>query len=142
MPQLCRAAAALACLTLFVPPGVAADAVPASHSSPWLRIRTYDSDGVFVSGPARTAGMTTLILVGGALAVACTPADLVYGLAQREGYGTVSAACASQAGQAAAGPFYLAVGAPFWLLKATFWDAPRALLRRQPSESRVKPDLG
>ena len=134
----------LAVVTWLLVAGAAGAAeVEPAPAAPWLDIHTYDPDGPFVSIPAKTAGMATLVVVGGAMAVFCSPFDLVIGLANRGGYGATAQACASQCGHAAANGTYLAIGAPFWLLKGAFWDGPRRLLRGPaPPPERLKPDVG
>ena len=44
-------------------------------------------------------------------------------------YGDVAAACGSRAGTFAGSAFYILGGAPFWITKQVFWNAPKALLK-------------
>jgi hypothetical protein len=134
--------AALASLLLAVAPARADDPAPAEPSR-FLEIHAYEPDGPFVTVPARTFGMITLILAGGSAAILCTPIDLVRGVVRREGFGEITEACGSQVGQSAASVAYITAGAPFWLLKRGFWDGPRTLLGYgAPSPDRVQPDVG
>ncbi|MGD9763844.1 MAG: hypothetical protein AB7V27_09045 [Candidatus Binatia bacterium] len=102
----------------------AADGDP---DSPWLDIHTYDADGPFVTAPAKTVGIGTYILVGGAAALACTPVDLARALPKGEGYGETAKACGAGIGKPAGRATYIAAGAPFWLVKKVAWDFPRRL---------------
>ena len=112
---------------------------PTNGPGPWLPIRTYSPDGPFVSIPAQTVGMTTLIIVGGAAATLCMPVDLVRGIIRRAGYGSIAEACGSRVGGAAATGTYLAAGAPFWATKQLLWDGPRRLLFGAPTPAPAAP---
>ncbi len=94
-----------------------------------IELPTFVGEGLFVTVPANVVGMPAMILFGGAATVVCTPFDLVRGLSIGSGYGTVAAACGSRAGTFAGSAAYILGGAPFWITKQVFWNAPRALLK-------------
>lgn len=94
-----------------------------------IELPTFAGEGPFVTVPANVLGMPTLVLVGGTATLACTPFDLLRGLSVGGGYGSVAAACASRVGGVAGSAAYILGGAPFWVTKQVFWNAPRALLR-------------
>ncbi|MEO8605600.1 MAG: hypothetical protein ABI629_23730 [bacterium] len=130
-------------------PAAAADAAvsppgPTINTDPWLPIHTYTPDGWFVRGPAETAGMTMLIIVGGTAATFCMPIDLVRGMWRGSGYGSIAEACGARVGDAAATGSYLAAGAPFWATKQLVWNVPRRLLFGAPKAAAVTtdPELG
>ena len=119
-----RAAVVLAALLLAAP--MAAEQLPELNPDPYLTVDAYADDGPFVSWPAQAVGMTTMVVVGGTFATLCMPFDLMRGL-QKGNYGGLAQACGSGTGGPAGNGAYLVGGAPFWAMKKTFWDAPRAL---------------
>lgn len=125
MPSVRRLAAALTCLLAAA--SAAAETTPPPRPSRWLEIHTYDPEGPFVALPAQTFGMTTLIVVGGGAAMLCMPFDFAHTFIHRGDYGAIAESCGSNVGQVAASGTYLAGGAPFFVLKKMFWDAPRML---------------
>jgi hypothetical protein len=118
-----------AAVCLLIAVGAAADDRARPTDQPWLDIHTYDPNGPFVTVPAWSMGMAVLVLTGGSMAVMCTPVDLILGLTHTLEFGETAQACGSQTGHAVANVTYLAAGAPFWLIKTAFWDAPRQLVR-------------
>jgi hypothetical protein len=148
-----RVAVGLAALLVAAPmraePPTLGDTPPAQSAAdaslnphPWLPTHEYDPDGPFVTIPAKTFGMTAMILVGGAAATVCMPLDLVRGMWRRTGYGSNAEACGASFGDAAAKGSYIAGGAPFWAAKHLVWDGPRYLLFGAPSPTPARPDAG
>ncbi|MDX2169101.1 MAG: hypothetical protein SF182_18680 [Deltaproteobacteria bacterium] len=119
-----RCLAVLAVLLLAA--AARAEQLPELNDSPYLSVDTYAADGPFVSWPAQAVGMTSMVIVGGSVATLCMPFDLMRGL-QKGNYGGLAQYCGAGAGRPAGNGAYLLVGAPFWAMKKTFWDAPKAL---------------
>ena len=132
---------ALASILIAAAPAQAETSAPPAPSR-YLEVHVYDPEGPFVTVPAKTFGMLTLIVVGGTAALFCTPIDLGRGVARQGGFGELAEQCGSQVGQAAASVTYVAFGAPFWLLKRGLWDGPRRLLGITPEPEKVQPDIG
>ena len=93
-----------------------------------IELPTFAGEGPFVTVPANVLGMPTLVIVGGAATLVCTPFDMLRGLSLGGGYGSVAAGCASSVGGFAGSAAYILGGAPFWVTKQVFWNGPKALL--------------
>lgn len=122
-----RVAAFVVALVVWAAPVHAADQPGDWHRD--IELPTFVGEGPFVTVPANVVGMPTMILFGGAATLVCTPFDLLRGLSVGGGYGTVAAACGSRAGTFTGSAAYILGGAPFWVTKQVFWNAPRALLK-------------
>jgi hypothetical protein len=118
--------AALALLVLLFAARSHAEQLPELNENPYLTADAYSGDGPFVSWPAQAFGMTTMVVVGGSVATLCMPFDLMRGL-QKGNYGGLAQSCGAGAGGPVGNGAYYLAGAPFWAMKKTFWDAPRAL---------------
>ena len=93
-----------------------------------IELPTFAGEGPFVTVPANVLGMPTLVIVGGAATLVCTPFDMLRSLSVGGGYGSVAAGCASSVGGFAGSAAYILGGAPFWVTKQVFWNGPKALL--------------
>jgi len=126
-PQRMGRVAALVVAIVALATGASAD-----EPGDWARtieLPTFAGEGPFVTVPANVVGMPAMILFGGAATAVCTPFDLMRGISIGGGYGDVAAACGSRAGTFAGSAFYILGGAPFWITKQVFWNAPKALLK-------------
>jgi len=89
----------------------------------------YDVEGPFVSGPASSSGMILGVLAAPLGGIVCSPVDLVRGAtSQTHEVSTLMELCAEMAFRGGYYGVYYVVGAPFYLVKKLFWDAPKTLL--------------
>ncbi|MBI3551375.1 MAG: hypothetical protein HY077_02550 [Elusimicrobia bacterium] len=114
-----------------------------ADTAPNLPLVPYENQGSFVVEPAKFIASPVYgagFLVG---AFACLPISLVQ-VGSSEGKTPhekeASLVCGKYVGTAVGWPVYLVAGLPFYVLKETFWEAPKAvarLLRHAPKAEPV-----